>query len=154
MRAALAEARRARSRGEVPVGAVVAFEGVIVGRAGNASIGTGDPTAHAEVVALRRAARRVGNHRLTGATVVVTLEPCVMCMGALAQARVARLVFAARDPKAGAAVSLYRLAEDPRLNHRFEVTADVEAAAAADLLRAFFRARRGPRSRGRASSAR
>ena len=142
MRLALAEARRAAARNEVPVGAVVAVAGGILGRAGNDSIRPHDPTGHAEIRALRRAARRVGSYRLTDATVVVTLEPCTMCMGALVHARVARLVFGAIDPKAGAAVSLYRLAEDRRLNHRFPVVGGVLADESAALLRAFFAARR------------
>jgi tRNA(adenine34) deaminase len=142
MRVALAQARRAGARGEVPVGAVVAVDGRIVGRAGNDSIRRHDPTAHAEILALRRAARRIGSYRLGGATLVVTLEPCVMCMGALVHARIARLVFGAEDPKAGAAVSLYRIAEDRRLNHRFPVEGGLLAAESSAMLRAFFAARR------------
>lgn len=142
MRVALAQARRAGARGEVPVGAVVALDGRIVGRAGNDSIRRHDPTAHAEILALRRAARRIGSYRLGGATLVVTLEPCVMCMGALVHARIARLVFGAEDPKAGAAVSLYRIAEDRRLNHRFPVEGGLLAAESSAMLRAFFAARR------------
>src|SRR5262245_57810362 len=119
MRAALAEARRAERRGEIPVGAVVAVEGRVIARAGNLSVGSHDPTGHAEIRALRAAARRLQSYRLVGATVAVTLEPCVMCMGALVHARIGRLVFGAYDPKAGAATSLYRVGEDVRLNHRF-----------------------------------
>jgi tRNA(adenine34) deaminase len=142
MRAALREARRAGARGEIPVGALVVIDGRIVARAGNASVGPHDPTGHAEIRALRRAARRLGSYRLTEATVVVTLEPCLMCMGAMVHARVRRLVFGAVDPKAGAAVSLYRAGEDPRLNHRFAVVGGVGADECGALLRAFFVERR------------
>ncbi len=124
------------------MGAVVAIDGRVVARAGNASVRPHDPTGHAELRALRRAARRLGSYRLTGATLVVTLEPCLMCMGAMVHARIRRLVFGARDPKAGAAVSLYRAGEDARLNHRFPTVGGVDAAACGDLLRAFFAARR------------
>jgi tRNA(adenine34) deaminase len=154
MRVALAEARRAGARGEIPVGAVVAVAGRIVGRAGNDSIRPRDPTGHAEIRALRRAARRVGSYRLTEATVVVTLEPCVMCMGALVHARVARLVFGAEDPKAGGAVSLYRLAEDRRLNHRFPVVGGLLAEESGAMLRAFFAARRRRRTHAHADRVR
>ena len=142
MRAALAEARRAGARDEIPVGAVVALDGRIVARAGNDSIRPHDPTGHAEVRAIRGAARRVGSYRLTNATVVVTLEPCLMCMGVMVHARVGRLVFGAADPKAGAAVSLYRVAEDRRLNHRFPVAGGVLASDCGVLLRQFFASRR------------
>jgi tRNA(adenine34) deaminase len=147
MRVALADARRAGARGEIPVGAVVAIDGRIVGRAGNDSIRRHDPTGHAEIRALRRAARRVGQYRLTGATLVVTLEPCLMCMGALVHARIARLVYGATDPKAGAATSLYRVAEDRRLNHRFPVDGGMLADECGALLREFFAARRGRSAR-------
>ena len=142
MRAALEQARRAGARGEIPVGAVVAVDGRIVARAGNDSVRRRDPTGHAEVRALRRAAQELGTYRLTEATIAVTLEPCIMCMGALVQARVERLVFGADDPKAGAAVSLYRVGEDRRLNHRFESTGGVLGAECGELLREFFRQRR------------
>jgi tRNA(adenine34) deaminase len=142
MRAALAEARRAGARGEIPVGALVVVDGAVVARAGNDSIRPHDPTGHAEIRALRRAARRLGSYRLTEATVVVTLEPCLMCMGAMVQARVRRLVFGAYDPKAGAAVSLYRAGEDVRLNHRFPAVGGVDADECGALLRAFFVERR------------
>jgi tRNA(adenine34) deaminase len=142
MRAALREARRAGARGEIPVGALVVVDDRIVARAGNASVAPHDPTGHAEIRALRRAARRLGSYRLTEATLVVTLEPCLMCMGAMVHARVRRLVFGACDPKAGAAVSLYRVAEDRRLNHRFTVLGGVDADECGALLRAFFVARR------------
>jgi tRNA(adenine34) deaminase len=144
MAMALRLAVTAGRRGEVPVGAVVVRDGRVVGRAGNASIATSDPAGHAEVRALRAAARRAGNHRLPGATLYVTLEPCAMCMGAAVQARIARLVYGCPDPKGGAAGSLYDLARDGRLNHRMAVTAGVGAPAARDLLQGFFRARRAP----------
>lgn len=139
---ALAQAREALAAGEVPVGAVVAKEGEILARAHNRPIGLSDPTAHAEVLALRCAAARLGNYRLPGTTVYVTIEPCIMCVGALIQARVARLVFGAADPKGGACVSLYRLPEDPRLNHHLEVTGGVREAECRELLQEFFKARR------------
>lgn len=141
---ALDQARLALAAGEVPVGAVlVGPDGTVLGRAHNLPISLSDPTAHAEVLALRQAAARVGNYRLPGTTLYVTIEPCLMCVGALIQARVARVVFGAADPKAGACVSLYRLPEDRRLNHRFQVTAGVRAEECRELLTEFFRARRG-----------
>lgn len=143
MRAALEQARRAGARGEIPVGAVVVVDGRIVARAGNDSVRRHDPTGHAEVRALRAAARSLGAYRLTGATLVVTLEPCLMCMGAMVHARVRRLVFGALDPKTGAAVSLYRVGDDRRLNHRFDAVGGVLADESSGLLREFFRARRG-----------
>lgn len=127
----------------MPIGAVVALNGRIVARAANQSIRGHDPTGHAEIRALRRAARRLGSYRLVGATLAVTLEPCVMCMGALVHARIGRLVYGATDPKAGAATSLYRIGEDRRLNHRFTATGGVAADDCGDLLRSFFRTRRG-----------
>ncbi len=139
---ALAEARAAGARGEVPIGAMVVDADGIVGRGGNETIAACDPSGHAEVVALRDGARRRGNHRLPDVTLYVTVEPCAMCVGAMLQARVARLVFGCRDPKAGAAGSLFDLTADPRLNHRMVVTAGVEADAARALLQDFFRARR------------
>jgi tRNA(adenine34) deaminase len=139
---ALAEARRGSAAGEVPVGAVVVVDGAVVGRAHNAPVAMTDPTAHAEVLALREASRRLGNYRLPAATLYVTVEPCPMCCGAVLQARVARVVFGAADPKAGAVESLHRLLDDPRLNHRVAVTAGVRAAESAALLRAFFDKRR------------
>jgi tRNA(adenine34) deaminase len=151
MREALAEARRALQAGEVPVGAVVAVDGVVVGRGHNQPIVAGDPTAHAEVIALRQAARACGNYRLTGATLYATVEPCPMCAGAALQARVARLVYGAADVKAGAVESLFRLLDDPRLNHRVRVTAGVLADESAALLSRFFETRRhGSRRGGRA----
>lgn len=139
---ALEEARRARDAGEVPVGAVVARGAEVIGRGHNAPISAVDPTAHAEVVAIRDAARRAGNYRLTGATLYTTVEPCAMCCGAALQARLARVVYGAADPKAGAARSLYRLLDDRRLNHRAEVAGGVRGAESAALLHAFFESRR------------
>lgn len=143
MREAIAEARRAAAAGEVPVGAVVVVGGEIVGRGFNQPIGTQDPTAHAEIVALRDAGRQVGNYRLTGATMVVTVEPCLMCVGALVHARIGRLVFGAREPKAGALLSAMRALDHPRLNHRFEVVEGVLADECREVVQAFFRERRG-----------
>ena len=142
MQVALREARRAGARGEISVGAVVAVEGRIIARAGNGSIASHDPTGHAEIRALRRAARRLGTYRLTDATVVVTLEPCVMCMGAMVHARVGRVVFGAADPKTGAASSVYRIGDDRRLNHRVPAIGGVLGAEAGALLREFFARRR------------
>ena len=142
MRQALAAATRAGRRGEVPVGAVVVHGGRRLARAGNGSIAAHDPTGHAEIRALRSAARRVDNYRLPGVTLYVTVEPCAMCMGAAIQARIARLVYACPDPKAGAAGSLYDLAGDRRLNHAIVVQPGIEADLARALLQDFFRARR------------
>jgi tRNA(adenine34) deaminase len=142
MTLALREARRAGERGEIPVGAVVAAGGAVIARAGNASVGPCDPCGHAEVRALRAAGRRVGNYRLSGCVVAVTLEPCVMCMGAMIHARVGVLVYGASDPKGGAAASLYRIGADPRLNHRITVRGGVAAAESRALLRGFFAQRR------------
>ena len=137
---ALNQARLALAAGEVPVGAVlVAGGGEVLAQAYNAPIALDDPTAHAEILVLRRAAARLGNYRLPGTTLYVTIEPCLMCMGALVQARVARLVFGAPDPKAGACVSLYRLPEDQRLNHRIEVLGGIREAECRELLQEFFR---------------
>lgn len=142
MAAALEEARRARDAGEVPIGAVVALNGEIIGRGFNRPIGAGDPTAHAEIVAIRDAARRVGNYRLTGSTLCVTVEPCLMCVGALAHARIATLVYGAEEPKSGAIGSTVRGAELPGLNHRVEVVGGVRAAECRELIQTFFRERR------------
>jgi tRNA(adenine34) deaminase len=140
---ALAQAREGLAAGEVPVGAVVVGEGgEIWARAFNQPIARHDPTAHAEVLALRQAALGAGNYRLPGVSLYVTIEPCIMCLGAMLQARVQRLVFGAADPKAGACVSLYHLPEDARLNHRIEVTGGVREAECRELLQQFFRARR------------
>ena len=142
MRAALAEARAGLAAGEVPVGAVVVLDDVIIGQAHNAPIAHHDPTAHAEVLALREAARKVGNYRLPRATLYATLEPCVMCCGAVIQARIARVVYGAADPKAGAVASRYRLLDDGRSNHRVETVAGVLEAECGALLREFFETRR------------
>ena len=142
MREALAEAERGGAAGEVPIGAVVVIDGSIVGRAHNAPVARRDPTAHAEVLALREAAEKAGNYRLPGATLYVTLEPCAMCCGALVNARIASVVYGARDPKAGAVESLFRLLDDARLNHRVDAVGGVLAEASAALLRKFFDRRR------------
>ena len=142
MREALALARRARDSGEVPVGALVVKDGVVVGSGWNRPIGSVDPTAHAEVLALRHAARSVGNYRLPGAVLYVTVEPCLMCVGALVHARVATVVYGVPDPKGGAVRSLLDPATLP-LNHRFGVIEGVLAEESRDLLREFFRSRRG-----------
>ncbi len=143
MREALALAREAGARGEVPVGAVAVLDDRIVGRGANARESARDPTAHAELLAIQDAARTLGRWRLTGVTLFVTLEPCAMCAGAMVLARIDRLVYAASDPKAGAAGSLMDLSADPRLNHRYPVEKGVLADEAGELLRTFFRARRG-----------
>jgi len=148
MHAALAQAAVACDRGEVPVGAVVVLAGEVIGEGYNQPIGAHDPTAHAEIVALRRAGRRLGLERLTAADVFVTLEPCAMCVGAMIQARVASLTFACRDPKAGAVVSLYTLASDPRLNHRFRFREGILETECRSLLQEFFRRRRAENRRG------
>jgi len=142
MREALAEARRGLEAGEVPVGAVLVLDGAVIARAHNAPIALADPTAHAEVLALREAGRKTGNYRLTGATLYVTVEPCPMCCGAALHARVARVVYGAADPKAGAVESLHRLLDDARFNHRVAVTSGVLAGESAALLREFFETKR------------
>jgi tRNA(adenine34) deaminase len=142
MTAALEEAARAREAGEVPIGAVVAIEGAIVGRGFNQPISSRDPTAHAEIMAIRDAARRAGNYRLTGATLCVTIEPCLMCVGALVHARIGTLVFGAAEPRSGAVSSTVRGGELPGHNHRFEVVSGVREAECRDLVQAFFKARR------------
>jgi tRNA(adenine34) deaminase len=143
MRAALEQARLALALGEVPVGAVVALDGEIVGAGYNQPIAAADPTAHAEIVALRAAARRVGNYRLTGATLYVTVEPCLMCVGALVHARIERVVYGAAEPKSGALASTVRGAELPGVNHRFDVVGGVLEVECRDLMQAFFREKRG-----------
>lgn len=142
MRAALDEARAGGAAGEVPVGAVVVVDGRIVGRGFNRPISSNDPTAHAEIVALREAAREVENYRLTGATLYVTVEPCLMCAGALVHARVGVLVFGAPEPKAGAVVSTMRALEHEALNHRVKVVAGVLEEECRAVVQAFFRERR------------
>lgn len=139
---ALDEARRAADEGEVPIGAVVVCDGEVVARAHNRRETDRDPSAHAEFIALREAAQALGRWRLTGCTVYVTLEPCLMCAGLMVNARIDRCVYGASDPKAGALGTLYDVSADPRLNHAFAVTAGVRADEAAELLRAFFRSRR------------
>ena len=142
MEAALEEAREAATRGEVPVGAALVVDGRIVSRAGNRTIVDCDPTAHAEIVALREAARIIGNYRLVDATLYVTIEPCAMCAGAMIQARIARLVYGADDPKGGAVRSSLAVLEHPQLNHQVEVTGGVLREEAANVLKEFFAARR------------
>ncbi|GHD60902.1 tRNA adenosine(34) deaminase TadA [Jeongeupia chitinilytica] len=152
MREALAEAGRAYALGEVPVGAVVVIDGEIVGRGCNQPITLHDPSAHAEMLALRDAASRLGNYRLPGATLYVTLEPCLMCAGAMLHARLARIVYAATDPKTGAAGSVINPFPDRRLNHQTEVVGGLLADEAAAQLRAFFRERRDAEKARRAAT--
>ena len=142
MRLAVNEARAALDHGDVPVGAVIVRDGVVIARAHNQRELLQDPTAHAEIIALTQASSAVGTWRLTACTLYVTLEPCVMCAGAVVLARVARLVYGADDPKAGACASLYRIPEDARLNHHPQVMAGVLADECAEVLRDFFRAKR------------
>ena len=142
MRFALNRAREAWQRGEVPVGAIVLIDGEIAGEGFNQPIATHDPTAHAEIVAMRQAAARAGNYRLTGATMYVTIEPCQMCVGAMIHARIGRLVYGAPEPKAGAIESAMRAHEHPALNHRFEVTGRVLEADCRELVQAFFAEKR------------
>ncbi len=142
MQEALALAKRADERGEVPVGAVVVLNGEVVGRGHNQPISSVDPTAHAEIVALRDAAQRVGNYRLTGATLYVTIEPCQMCVGALVHARVARIVYGAREPKAGALESAMRAHEHPSLNHRLVAVGGVLEDECRGVIQEFFEERR------------
>jgi tRNA(adenine34) deaminase len=139
---ALDEAAAAQAHGDVPVGAVVIVDGRVIARRHNERESTDDPTAHAELLALRDAAKALGRWRLDDATVVVTLEPCAMCAGAMVNARIARVVFGADDPKWGSCGSLYNLGADPRLNHEFGVTAGVRAEECAGLLTTFFADRR------------
>jgi tRNA(adenine34) deaminase len=142
MRAALDQAVDARQRGEVPVGAVVVLNGGIIGVGCNQPISAADPTAHAEIVALRDAAQRVGNYRLTGATLYVTIEPCQMCVGAMIHARIARVVYGTAEPKAGAIESAMRAHEHPALNHRMQATGGVLEAQCRGMIQEFFRERR------------
>jgi tRNA(adenine34) deaminase len=142
MDAALEQARLALAAGEVPIGAVLVIDDEIVARAFNQPISACDPTAHAEVLVLREAARIVGNYRLTTADVYVTLEPCLMCVGALIHARVRTLIFGAAEPKTGALVSTARALETPGLNHRFEIAGGVREDAARELIQEFFREKR------------
>jgi len=142
MHAALELAREARERGEVPVGAVLVMDGEIVGRGFNQPVSLNDPTAHAEIVALRQAGRDIGNYRLPGSTMYVTIEPCQMCVGAMVHARVARVVYGTPEPKAGAIQSAMRAHEHPSLNHRRDVTGRVLEAECRDVIQAFFAERR------------
>ena len=139
---ALAEARRARDAGEVPIGAVVALDGEIIGRGFNHPIGADDPTAHAEIVAIRDAASRVGNYRLTGSTLCVTIEPCLMCVGALVHARVGALVYGAAEPRSGAVTSTVRGGELPGHNHRFEIISGIREGECRELMQEFFKGKR------------
>ncbi len=143
MRLALAEAEAADAQHEVPIGAVVTIDGDMIAAGHNRSVVDADPSGHAEIVVLRNACRTVANHRLSGATLYVTLEPCAMCIGAIAQARISRLVFGAYDPKAGAAGSAIDLVGSKALNHRFEVNGGVLADKCGALLKEFFQKRRG-----------
>jgi tRNA(adenine34) deaminase len=142
MAAALDEARRASVAGEVPVGAVVAIEDTIVGRGFNQPISSGDPTAHAEIVAIREAARQLGNYRLTGAILCVTIEPCLMCVGALVHARIGTLVYGASEPRSGAVISTVRGGDLAGHNHRFEVVSGVREDECRALMQVFFRDKR------------
>ena len=142
MAGALEEAGHARDAGEVPIGAVVVIDGAIVGRGFNQPISSGDPTAHAEIVAIREAAHNVRNYRLTGATMCVTIEPCLMCVGALVHARIGMLVYGASEPKSGAVDSAVRFAELPGVNHRFDVVRGVRKEACRELMQSFFKERR------------
>ena len=142
MRLALEEARRAAEAGEVPVGAVVVLDGKVIGAGHNEPIGSKDPTAHAEIVAMRAAALATGNYRLTGSTLYVTVEPCLMCVGAMVHARVAEVVFGAAEPKAGAVMSTQRAHEHAALNHRLIVTGGVLADECSAVMREFFAGRR------------
>jgi tRNA(adenine34) deaminase len=140
---ALAEARNAEAAGEVPVGAVIVSSGAVIGRGFNQPITSNDPTAHAEIVALREAARSQRDYRLLNAVLYCTVEPCMMCAGAIIHARIERLVFGTPDPKSGAAGSIYNVLTDPRLNHRVDVVSGVREDECAALLRKFFESRRG-----------
>jgi len=142
MHAALTEARQAADAGEVPIGAVAVHNGAIVARGQNRVLRDNDPTSHAEIIALRKTAEALGNYRLNGCTLYVTLEPCAMCAGAMIHARLARLVFAAADPKAGAAGSVLTVLNHPQLNHQMLIEQGILADESAELLRSFFRERR------------
>ena len=142
MGAALELAREARERGEVPVGAVLVMDGEILGRGFNQPVSLNDPTAHAEIVALRQAGREIGNYRLPGSTMYVTIEPCQMCVGAMVHARVGRVVYGTPEPKAGAIESAMRAHEHPALNHRLEVTGRVLENECREVIQAFFQERR------------
>jgi tRNA(adenine34) deaminase len=143
MELALQEALQASQAGEVPVGAVLVQDGEVVARDHNRPISLNDPTAHAEILVLRAGASRMGNYRLSGCELYVTIEPCLMCAGAIVQSRVSRLIYGARDEKGGAVKSLYHILEDPRLNHRVQVIEGVLGEQCQEIMRAFFSARRG-----------
>lgn len=142
MQQAIAEAAKAIEAGEVPVGAIVVLDGVVIGAGFNQPIASSDPTAHAEIVAMRAAAARIGNYRLTGSTLYVTVEPCLMCVGAMVHARVERVVYGTTEPKAGALGSMTRAHELPGLNHHLEVTGGVLEEECRALIQTFFRSRR------------
>jgi tRNA(adenine34) deaminase len=142
MKIALEEAQDAYCRGEVPVGAVLVLEGNILARAHNSPIMRNDPTAHAEILVLRQAGEKFGNYRLTGAELYVTLEPCIMCAGAIIQARLSRVIFGARDPKCGAVVSLYNILADKRLNHQVEITEGILPEECGEIISRFFQQKR------------
>jgi tRNA(adenine34) deaminase len=143
MEEALREAARALALGEVPVGAIVVYEGRVVGRGCNRPVSAHDPTAHAEILALREAGQTIGNYRLGDCDLYVTVEPCAMCAGAITHARIRRLIYGAEDAKAGAVHSMLQILNHPKLNHRVEVTSGVLAARCMEVMQAFFRARRG-----------
>ena len=142
MEEALREAQRAAALGEVPVGAVVVCDGQVIGRGWNRPISDSDPTAHAEILALREAGRTLGNCRLSGCEIFVTIEPCAMCAGAITHARIKRLVYGADDPKAGAVKSVMSVLNHPRMNHKVEVAGGVLSGRASELMQTFFRERR------------
>ena len=142
LQAAIEEARQGLAEGGIPIGSVVVHQGKIIGRGQNSLLRNVDPTAHAEIIAMRDAAKAIGNHRLLGCTLFVTLEPCAMCAGAMIHARLARLVYATSDPKAGACGSVLAVLNHPQLNHQMKVEQGIEAEAAAEILRAFFREKR------------
>ena len=142
MRRALREAQRAEAEGEVPVGAVVVQGGKVIARGHNRPVGLSDPSAHAEILALRRAAKKLGNYRLNGCDLYVTIEPCAMCAGAIVQARLRRVVYGTPDPKAGACGSALTVLNHPKLNHQVEVVSGIEGEECAEVLRQFFRKRR------------
>ena len=145
MELAIAQARAAGEAGEVPVGAVIVKDGEVIAEGQNRNLRDHDPTAHAEVVVLRQAALRLGNHRLAGCVMFATIEPCAMCAGAMVHARLTRLVYGASDPKAGAAGSALEVLNHPRLNHRMEVTSGLLEERCSEILRAFFQSRRNER---------
>ncbi|HTY64051.1 MAG TPA: tRNA adenosine(34) deaminase TadA [Acidobacteriota bacterium] len=143
MREALGEARRAESEGEVPVGAILLLDGKVIGRGHNSPIQTKDPTAHAEILALRQGSRCCSNYRLPGSVLIVTVEPCIMCVGAMIHARVEELIYGAADPKAGAVASCFQLADSSQLNHKIRLMPGILEEECGSILKAFFAARRG-----------